>query len=108
MADGYVQVAPDNTGKKVDNAELTREPDSPGAAALVVERQRVVLASDDNPRQQVDVRDEAGRGALAVGGKPANTLASIDRALKMICVMLAIALEQDLEAVEEIVDLNDD
>ncbi len=39
MADGIVQVAPDNTGKKVDTSELT-------VGANTVERQRIVIASD--------------------------------------------------------------
>ena len=40
--DGYVQVAPDSTGKKIDNTELTR------ADGTIVERQRVVLADPDS------------------------------------------------------------
>ena len=39
MADGIVQLQPDSTGKKVDTSELT-------VGANVVERQRVVVASD--------------------------------------------------------------
>lgn len=39
MADGYVQVAPDSTGKKIDNSELT-------VGSNTVERQRVVLGDD--------------------------------------------------------------
>lgn len=39
MADGFVQVAPDSTGAKMDTSELT-------VGANVVERQRTVIASD--------------------------------------------------------------
>lgn len=56
--DGYVQVATDGSGKKVDNAQLTRDD------GTIITRQRVVISSDDNPRQQVEVRGEAGHGAL--------------------------------------------
>lgn len=62
MADGYVQVAPDSTGKKIDNAELTR------ADKTVVERQRVVLGSDENPSQQVSVAGEKDRTYIYVHG----------------------------------------
>ena len=51
MADGYIQIAPDSTGKKVDNAELTRKD------GTVVERQRVVLSDDIDPTQQMQARD---------------------------------------------------
>lgn len=44
MADGYVQVATDGPGKKIDSSELTR------ADGTVVERQRVSLAGDDDPQ----------------------------------------------------------
>ena len=56
--DGYVQVATDGAGKKIDNAQLTRDD------GTVVVRQRAVIGSDENPRSQVDVRGEAGKGYL--------------------------------------------
>jgi hypothetical protein len=62
-SDGYVQVAPDSTGKKIDNAELTRD------NATVVERQRVVLGSDENPRLQVQVGDDPGRVYMLMDSK---------------------------------------
>lgn len=43
MADGHVQVAPDSTGKKVDNTEVTRSD-----TAVVVERQRVEARDDED------------------------------------------------------------
>jgi hypothetical protein len=50
MADGYVGLLPDNTGKKVDTAELTRNTD-----ATVVERQRVVIADNTNVNAFLDI-----------------------------------------------------
>jgi tRNA threonylcarbamoyladenosine modification (KEOPS) complex Pcc1 subunit len=61
--DGHVQVAADGAGKKIDNAELVRDD------AATVYRQRVVLGSDENPRQQVSVSGEAGRGVLHVNAE---------------------------------------
>lgn len=51
MADGYVQVAADGAGKKVDNAELTR------TDGTVVERQRVAIGDDSDPTKQARVQD---------------------------------------------------
>lgn len=69
--DGYVQVATDGTGKKVDNADLTRDD------GTEVYRQRVVLGSDENPRQQVQVRGEAGDVALMVEAKELGEIKEI-------------------------------
>jgi hypothetical protein len=66
MADGHVQVAPDSTGKKIDNAELTREPTDIGGTGETVYRQRVVLGADDDPRQVVTLRGESGRAFVLV------------------------------------------
>lgn len=63
--DGHVQVATDGAGKKIDNAELVRDAD-PGGTGETVYRQRIVIASDENPRQQANVSGEAGRGVLHV------------------------------------------
>ena len=41
MADGVVQVPVDSTGKRIDTTELTR------ADAVVVERQRLVIADNE-------------------------------------------------------------
>lgn len=41
MAEGYVQVLPDSTGKKVDTTELTR------SDSTIVERQRLSVGSSD-------------------------------------------------------------
>lgn len=42
MADGFVQVAPNSSGAKIDNTEVTRDD------AVVVERQRVESRDDDD------------------------------------------------------------
>ena len=67
--DGFVQVPADGAGKKIDNAELTREPVNPGDAAVVVERQRTVLGSDENPRLQAMLGGEAGQGYVLVDAR---------------------------------------
>lgn len=77
MADGYVQVAPDSTGKKIDNSELTR------ADGTVVERQRVVLGDDLDPKQQSIVLD----GALRI------SQSLVDR--RIMEALLLEAIEQD-------------
>jgi hypothetical protein len=43
MADGFVQVATDGAGKKIDNTEVTRSD-----TAVVVERQRVEARDDSD------------------------------------------------------------
>jgi hypothetical protein len=87
--DSFVQVATDGSGKKVDNAALAREPASAGVAAETVYRQRVALASDTNPRAQVEVMGEAGRGELSVESK---TLGDIHAELVMIREMLQLLI----------------
>lgn len=63
MSDDYVQVQPDSTGAKVDTTQLTRED------GTIIERQRVVIGSDENPRQQVAVGDEVGKVYMLVDSK---------------------------------------
>ena len=90
--DSYVQVATDGTGKKVDNATLTREkPDSAWSSTSgdTIYRQRVVLGADDNPKQQVKVEGEEGRGYLMVGGK---SLEGIETTLNEIRDLLRLAI----------------
>ena len=86
--DSYVQVATDGSGKKIDNATLTRNPD-PGGTGEVVYRQRVVIASDENPLIQAQVNGEAGRGVVMVDSK---TLEEIHAVLVDIHDMLHMAL----------------
>jgi len=83
MADGYVQVAADGVGKKIDNAELTRDD------GVVVERQRVVISSDDNPRIQTRVDGEAGRAALSVDiGNALNSIVDKLEEIRTLIVMV--------------------
>jgi hypothetical protein len=67
--DGHVQVATDGPGKKIDNAELIRDD------GTVVERQRVSIGSDDNPRTQMEVSGEAGKGKANVEDKSQDVVA---------------------------------
>ena len=85
--DSHVQVATDGSGKKIDNAALEREPATQGGTADTVYRQRVVLGSDENPRQQVGVSGEAGKGELAVESK---TLGDIHAELVQIRELLQL------------------
>jgi len=59
MADGYVQVQPDSTGKKVDTAEVV-------VNGQTVERQRMALASPTDPIGAAEV-DTAATGPLGDG-----------------------------------------
>jgi hypothetical protein len=82
--DGYVQVAPDSTGKKVDNAELTRDD------TTVVERQRVVIGSDENPRQQVMVGGDAGNVYLLMDSKAFNEiLEKLEEITELLKILIA-------------------
>lgn len=82
--DGVVQVAPDSTGKKIDNTELTRADDT------VVERQRTVLADEENPGRggAARVRD----GELQVSGRELATLERIAETLEEINIKLGLML----------------
>jgi hypothetical protein len=75
--DSYVQVATDGSGKKIDNAALTRSPADPArdsTAGDTVYRQRVAIGDDANPRLQAELTGEAGRAALPVDGKTLNDI----------------------------------
>ena len=87
VQDGYVQVATDGTGKKIDNAELTREPETAGSTADTVYRQRIVVSDDENPRLQAKLRGEAGNGSLQVD---ARTLSDIHGELVQIREILQL------------------
>jgi len=89
MTDSYVQVATDGSGKKIDNASLEREPATQGSAGDTVYRQRVVIGSDENPRQQVNVSGEYGYGTLEINAK---ILGEINATLIEIRDMLRITI----------------
>jgi hypothetical protein len=57
MADGFVQIAPDSSGKKVDVEEIIRQDASAGAtsAFTTIERERVSLA-DEGGALQIQTR----------------------------------------------------
>ena len=77
--DGYVQVAPDSTGKKIDNSELT-------VGADTVERQRVIIAGA-NDVQLADVLNTQAKGTeygLVVRNLPADTDINLERAVEML------------------------
>ena len=82
--DGYVQVAADGSGKKIDNAELLRDD------GTAIYRQRIVLGSDENPRQQVRVSGEAGRGVLYV---ESLSLDEVNERLDKIIALLTLIIE---------------
>jgi hypothetical protein len=92
MTDAFVQVATDGTGKKIDNAALTREPADPARDATqgdTVYRQRVVIASDDDESQTIKLHGEVGREAIPVDS---NTLEKIHATLEQIKDLLELAL----------------
>jgi hypothetical protein len=62
MTDGYIQVATDGAGKKVDASEIVNPvPET----AVTLERQRVVLSDPVDLNAHVNVTGESGRGAGA-------------------------------------------
>jgi len=86
-SDGYVQGAPDSTGKKVDTSEQTRDD------GTVVERQRVALADPLDLTGLARVEGEIGRGALAVSDRHLALLESIDDKLTLLVELIGGALE---------------
>lgn len=89
--DAYIQLQTDGSGKKVDNAQITREKPDPAwssTAGDVVHRQRVVLASDDTERT-VQITGEAGDESLQVDAK---TLGDILIVLSQIRDMLRMVV----------------
>jgi hypothetical protein len=74
--DGFVQVAPDSLGKKIDNAEVTR------ADGTVIERQRIVQADAGDPdAASVGVEGEPGQGVTSGERAVISLLRSIDQQL---------------------------
>ena len=89
--DGFVQVAPDSTGKKLDTSEVT-------TSQGVVERERVVIADDANAQAVAPVqatRPSEGTYGLPVRAVPdeADTqvvlLRQIVRLLKIVSFQLS-------------------
>lgn len=69
VTDQVVQVAPDSTGKKIDNSELTRDD------GTVVERQRVNISDPEDPNAHTAVHGEAQRGVI--GARDEDLLGAI-------------------------------
>jgi hypothetical protein len=59
MADAYIQVYPDATGKKIDTSEVT-------VGANTVERQRLVIASDSGATNLAGVTAKGSQGSFAL------------------------------------------
>ena len=99
--DATVRVQPDATGIFMDVAELVRDD------GTVVERERVVIASDENPRQQVDIDGEAGRGSLRISGEAVELLRQIDHSLKMILTLMCVLSGEDVDSISQVVAINE-
>lgn len=92
MTDAFVQVATDGSGKKIDNSVVTRAPVDPARDATqgdTVYRQRIVLASDDDDRQTLNLSGETGRETVPVNSE---TLEKIHATLERIENLLALAI----------------
>jgi hypothetical protein len=83
--DSYIQHAPDSTGKKIDTGEVTRND------GTVFERQRLVIADDENPLQSgsAEVRDRK----LQVDGHSIQVLDEINEKLGRICFALELLVK---------------
>jgi hypothetical protein len=82
---GFVQLAEDGIGKKVDSAELTR------ADSTVVERQLVVVGDPSSPEAPgVAVRGEMGHGVTLGELRIISLLERIDMHLESISTLLTL------------------
>lgn len=99
--DDFVQLATEGSGKKMDNAVVTRDD------GTVVYRERISIASDDNSRIQVEVRGESGQAALRVNGEVVELLNEMNHTLKMILTLLIMQTGEDMDQLAEVVALNE-
>lgn len=83
MADAFVQIAPDGTGKKVDTSEITR------ADGTIVERQRMVIGDGVDPDGTVRL-DASGNLPIDLGPL-LNELRITNRLLAVMMLQLASA-----------------
>lgn len=67
MTDSFVQVAPDSTGKKIDNSQLTQD------GGAIVQRQRVSIGDDASVDNHAAV-DSAGNLQHKIGPGPVSLL----------------------------------
>lgn len=101
-AEGYVQVAADGAGKKIDAAAVTVPlgtviTASDGTTSTLTSdtvyyRQSVVLGDPERSGALAGIEGETGRGQLRVGNADTATLESIDKTLQEIRDMLLMAL----------------
>ena len=101
MADGYVQVSPDSTGKKVDTAEVV-------VGSQTVERQRMVNASPTDPIGQAEVDTAAtaplGDGAYGLLVRELREENALNQMLMtQIADMLALVLARSTASVASLV-----
>jgi hypothetical protein len=104
MDSGYVQVAPDSTGKSVDNAAITVPAGtlitgSDGTktaltADAIYYRQRVVISDPENRAAGgVSVRGEVGQGALTMDADVIGLLRAIHETLNEIKLFITMFAE---------------
>lgn len=88
--DSHVQVAAEGSGKKIDNAALTR------ADLTLVQRQRVAVGDPSNPEAPgVGVAGELGRGMTLGELAVIGLLERIDHRLESIAGMLTLVLNDN-------------
>jgi hypothetical protein len=103
MADGFVQVAVDGSGKSIDQSAITVPAGtvvvgSDGtkttlAADAIYYRQRVVIGDPLSASGGAGVRGEVDRGVLMVDGSSLSILESIDQSLQEIKMLLTALAE---------------
>lgn len=69
--DGVIQVAPDSTGKNVDNTAIMRPDGTPGTTAY---RQRVNISDPEDANVHMDITGEQGSAAARVSAKTTDEL----------------------------------
>jgi GTPase involved in cell partitioning and DNA repair len=104
MADGFVQVAADGSGKSVDNAAITVPAGtvvtgSDGtkttlSADATYYRQRVVIGDPSAQGGGVTVRGEVDRGALSIDSEVVAQLQSINDTLNEFRIYLTMFAER--------------
>lgn len=104
MADGFVQVAADGSGKSIDQAAVTVPAGtvvtgSDGTkttltADAIYYRQRVVIGDPSEQGGSVSVRGEVDRGALSIDGEVVAQLRSINDTLDEFRIYLTLFAER--------------
>jgi hypothetical protein len=104
MPNGFVQVAPDSTGKSIDQSAVTVPAGtvvvgSDGSLTTLTAdatyyRQRLVVSDPVDPHAVANVRGEVDRGALYIQSSELELLASISGTLGQISLLLQLALDK--------------